>query len=116
MMKFFYTLHTDAPFEVARDVAVDIATKHGHAAYLSEAKGTDESAAHAAAAAKSIEEFGRNLHKRQRWTLLQWWLAFIALTGSPFVFRYLPGVSGLQGYGIGWIVAVTLIHRPWEWR
>jgi hypothetical protein len=121
-MKFFYTLHTDAPYDVARNVAIDIAMKHGHAAYLSEAE-VDESAAVAAAAAKRIEDFvdaqkdaSRNFHKvlfiepQQRvWTATRWGFVLLALTASPFVFRYLPHATALQGYGIGWIAAAVVL-------
>lgn len=87
-----YTLQTSAPYDVVRTVAIDIAMKHGHVAELSEAP------------AEAVVVVPRYV-----WTPVRHWLVLLTLAGSPFVFRHLPEVTALQGYGIGWIVAALVL-------
>lgn len=42
------------------------------------------------------------------WTPGRWWAVIFSLAVAPFVFRYVE-LTGLQGYGLGWIVATVVL-------
>jgi len=82
-----YMLDTEAPFEIVRTVAIDIAMKHGHVAELSEAP---------VVVARPI------------WTPWRWRAVVLTLAAAPFALRYVE-LTSLQGFGLGWIAAAIVL-------
>lgn len=92
MTQKLYALHTTAPYSVARTIAISIAMDAGYMAELSE---TPDGATITV--------------PRRYWGTARWWGVFVILVGAPFVFRWLPSLNSLQGFGIGWASASILL-------
>lgn len=87
----FYTIHTTAPYEVVSHLSTYIALA-GHVAVVSEAP------------ADAIV-----VMPSRHWGPLRWWCVIVALSGAPFLFHWLPELTPLHGFGIGWIVAAIVL-------
>lgn len=88
-----YTVITAAPYEIVSQMASVIAVQ-GHLAVVTE------------------EPDGAVvIVPRRFWGPARWWAVFVALTGAPFLFHWLPDLTALQGFGIGWMVAAIVLLR-----
>jgi hypothetical protein len=92
-----YILHTAATHEEVTECGAWLATKTGQLAVFDEAP----SGYVVAAPADTV------------WTQTRWLAAIAVLSASPFVFRFAqhfaPGLTPLQGFGVGWIAAVLVL-------
>lgn len=87
-----YALHTSAPFEIIREMAVTIAMKHGHVMLAEEMP----------------KDAVIMVPPRRIWTVGRWVALLIVLAVAPLVIRYL-NVTSLLAFYLGWIAAVSVV-------